>query len=89
MDEAIKEKALKDLRRDYPDMPISWLEMAYDFITKHPERAERIINGEEEVPQPKDRSNVRYACVEYKNEEEMKRLESIGKMECVVNGTGN
>ena len=26
-----RKKALRDLARDYPDLPFAWLEMVYDF----------------------------------------------------------
>jgi hypothetical protein len=53
--EILKERAMKDLKRDYPGVPEHFLELAYDFCTDQPERAERIMNGEEDMPPPKDR----------------------------------
>lgn len=79
-----REQAIKAIHRDYPEMPFAWCEYVYDFVTKNPERAERINNGEEDIPPPKDRSNVRYGCVEYKSVEEMERIENnVGKMELI------
>lgn len=84
MDDAVREQALKAMKRDYPDLPMEWLKMTYDFCTFHPERAERIINGEEEVPPPKARGEVKYGCTVYKDEEQMKYIEqNVGKMELI------
>ena len=51
-------QAIKAMYRDYPEMPYAWCEMVYDFVTNHPERAERIIKGLEEIPPPKDRKII-------------------------------
>ena len=82
-------QSLKAMKRDYPDMPMFWLETVFDFIQKHPEKAQGILDGSIEVPPPKPRDTDPGRCVEYESEEHMKRLESIGKIECVVQGTGN
>lgn len=79
---------LKALRRDFPDVPMFFLETVYDFVTNHPERAEAIMNGTEEVPPPKPRDTDGGKCIEYKDENEMKRLEQIGRVQMVVEGTG-
>jgi len=71
---------LKAMKRDFPDVPLCFLETVYDFITNHPERAEAILNGTEDVPPPKPRDTDMGKCIEYKNEEEMKRLEQVGRL---------
>lgn len=84
MDDAVREQALKAMKRDYPDLPMEWLKMTYDFCTFHPERAERIINGEEEVPPPKPRNVTSGSCIVYDSEEQMKHIEqNVGKMELI------
>ena len=84
MDEAVREQALKAMKRDYPDVPMDWLKMTYDFVIQNPDRAEKIVNGEEEVPPPKPRGEVKYGCTIYKDEDEMKRIENnVGKMELI------
>lgn len=42
---AERTKALRDMQRDYPDLPYAWLEMTYDWH-KHTDESEvkRIIN---------------------------------------------
>ena len=49
---AERKKALRDLERDYPNLPFGWLEMIYDFEKNTPkEEVEDIINkGRWEVP---------------------------------------
>ena len=49
---AARTKHLKELRRDYPDVPDGWLEMAYDWHHRTPqEEIDRIIeSGEWEAP---------------------------------------
>lgn len=40
----VRKKALRDLVLDYPNLPIGWLEMAYDFEKNTPqEEIKRII----------------------------------------------
>lgn len=42
---AERKKALRDLERDYPNLPFGWLEMVYDFEKNTPkEQVEKIIN---------------------------------------------
>jgi len=42
---AERKKALRDLQRDYPNLPFGWLEMCYDFEKNTPpEEIEKIIN---------------------------------------------
>ena len=48
-------QAVKKIKEDYPEAPLDWCEMVYDFCTKNPERAERIVEGEEPIPPPKER----------------------------------
>lgn len=80
-------QAIKAMHRDYPEMPVAWCEMVYDFVTKNPELAEKINNGEEAIPPPKDRSNCKYGCTEYKSVEEMERIEkNVGRMELICEG---
>ena len=49
---AERKKALRDLARDYPNVPYAWLEMTYDWEKNTPpEEVEKIINeGLWEVP---------------------------------------
>jgi hypothetical protein len=49
---AARKKALLDMKRDYPRLPESWLEMAYDFHANTPSKEiEDIINsGKWDVP---------------------------------------
>jgi|ETNvirnome_6_100_1030635.scaffolds.fasta_scaffold100376_2 hypothetical protein len=87
MDTAIREKALRDMRRDYPETPMFLLEMTYDYVTKHPEQAERIINGQAEIPSAKKRDTDMGKCVVYKDEDEMERIEkNVGRIEKIVSG---
>lgn len=84
MDDAVREQALKAMKRDYPDLPMEWLKMTYDFCSLHPERAERIMNGEEEVPAPKPRNIKIGSCTVYDSEEQMTRIEqNVGKVELI------
>ena len=90
MDIAIREKALRDMRRDYPDTPMFLLEMTYDYVTGHPEKAEGIINGEIEVPPGKKRDTDKGRCVEYRDVDEMKRIEkNVGRISKIVSGKIN
>ena len=42
---AERKKALRDLERDYPNVPFGWLEMCYDWEKNTPpEEVEKIIN---------------------------------------------
>ena len=42
---AQRTKALRDMHRDYPNLPESWLEMVYDYHENTPkEEVEQIIN---------------------------------------------
>ena len=42
---AKRSKALRDMQRDYPNLPESWLEMVYDFHENTDQQeVERIIN---------------------------------------------
>jgi len=42
---AEKKKALRDLERDYPNLPFAWLEMMYDWEKNTPpEEVQTIIN---------------------------------------------
>ena len=52
LEKAERNKAIKDMAKDYPNLPHSWLEMVYDFWKHTPtERVEEIINkGEWEAP---------------------------------------
>ena len=43
---AERKKALKDLVRDYPDLSLGWLEMAYDFHANTPQEEIKRIIGE-------------------------------------------
>jgi len=84
MDEAIREQALKAMKRDHPDLPMEWLKMTYDFCVAHPDRAERIMNGDEETPPPKPRNITGGKCVVYNSVEEMEHIEkNVGKMELI------
>ena len=49
---ATRTKHLKDMERDYPNLPYKWIEMIYDWHHSQPaEEVERIVNtGEWEVP---------------------------------------
>ena len=49
---AQRKKALLDMKKDYPNIPDGWLEMAYDFHENTPaEEIDTIINsGKWEVP---------------------------------------
>ena len=49
MDLAVKNLAIKQLLRDYPNTPGGevWISWAYDFVTQNPEDAERIMNSGE------------------------------------------
>ena len=43
---AERKKALRDLERDYPNLPYAWLEMVYDFHKNTPEEeVKEIINS--------------------------------------------
>jgi len=45
LEKAERNKAIKDMAKDYPNLPPSWLEMVYDFWKHTPtERVEEIIN---------------------------------------------
>ena len=52
-----RETMLKNAFRDFPDCPKHFVEIALDFCLNEPERAERVMNGEETLPPPKDRSD--------------------------------
>jgi len=80
--------AIKALKRDYPDIPTDWLSMAFDFVINHPELAEKVNSGEI-VPKAKVRDTNMGSCVEYKSEQEMNRLEKVGRIIKVVSGDGN
>ena len=42
---AERKKALRDMQRDYPDVPYAWLEMLYDWHKNTPsEEVEKIVN---------------------------------------------
>ena len=42
---AERKKALRDMERDYPNLPYQWLEMVYDFNKNTPEdEVKKIIN---------------------------------------------
>ena len=42
---AERKKALRDMQRDYPDVPYAWLEMLYDWHKNTPnEKVEKIMN---------------------------------------------
>ena len=42
---AERKKALRDLERDFPNLPFAWLEMVFDFEKNTPpEEIEKIIN---------------------------------------------
>ena len=42
---AERKKALRDMQRDYPDVPYAWLEMLYDWHKNTPnEEVEKIMN---------------------------------------------
>ena len=43
---AERKRALKDLVRDYPDLSLGWLEMAYDFHANTPQEEIKRIIGE-------------------------------------------
>ena len=49
---AERKKALRDMERDYPNLPFQWLEMVYDFNKNTPDaEVKEIINeGRWEVP---------------------------------------
>jgi hypothetical protein len=48
LEKAERSKAMKDMARDYPNLPHSWLEMVYDFWKHTPvERVEEIVNNGE------------------------------------------
>ena len=49
---AERKKALRDMERDYPNLPYQWLEMVYDFNKKTPQDdVIKIINeGKWETP---------------------------------------
>ena len=43
---AQRSKALKDMERDYPNLPYAWLELAYDFVANEDEnKINDIINS--------------------------------------------
>lgn len=58
---AERKKALKDIEKDYPNLPYAWIEMIYDWEYNTPkEEVERIINsGEFEVPSKFTPENVK------------------------------
>lgn len=58
---AERKKALKDIEKDYPNLPYAWIEMIYDWEKNTPkEEVERIINsGEFEVPSKYTPENVK------------------------------
>ena len=43
---AERKKALRDLERDYPNLPFGWLEMMYDFEKNTPKEEVEQINNE-------------------------------------------
>ena len=44
---AEKNTSIKQLRRDFPDVPELWLDMLYDWVSDNPIEAERImVSGE-------------------------------------------
>ena len=45
LEKAERSKALKDMGKDYPNLPYGWLEMVYDYWKKTPkDEIEEIIN---------------------------------------------
>ena len=43
---AQRTKALRDMARDYPNLPYGWLEMCYDFVENtHSDEVKEIINS--------------------------------------------
>ena len=50
---AERSKALKDMERDYPNLPYAWLELSYDFVKNRPEEEiNQIINSGEWETKP-------------------------------------
>ena len=54
----LKNRAMIDLKVHFPGVSEYYLELAYDFCMREPERAERIMKGEEVLPPAKPRPPV-------------------------------
>ena len=58
LEKAERSKALKDMERDYPNLPYGWLEMVYDHWKNTPkEEQEEIINSGKWEGKSKFRNN--------------------------------